>query len=388
MLVDESRHRFEQRFGSAPRAGARAPGRVNLIGEHTDYNQGLVLPCAIDRDCVAWVTPRTDSRVRVDSREQATLAEFDSRQQRPEARGEWGDIVQGIVLSLREAGFDLDGFDLSISSDVPVGAGLSSSAAVELAVVTALDACLGLGLQSIERARVAHAAETGFVGVKCGIMDPFTSALAKRGHALRIDCRDETIEYLPLPSERVAILVADSGVRRSLASGNYGDRVLECHDAFEAARGAGIGGVDARSLRDYGVGDLDALEAALPAVLIRRARHVITENARVELACEALRNSDIERLGVLLCQGMKSLQVDFDVTTPELDALCQVGDALAGCYGSRLTGAGFGGCTIHLVAPEAAEAVAAAIESGFEAHFGRRPRIDRVESADGAAPLE
>ncbi|TDJ18593.1 MAG: hypothetical protein E2O69_06710 [Deltaproteobacteria bacterium] len=172
-----------------------------------------------------------------------------------------------------------------------------------------------------------------------------------------------------------------------MASGNYGDRVLECHDAFEAARGAGIGGVDARSLRDYGVGDLDALEAALPAVLIRRARHVITENARVELACEALRNSDIERLGVLLCQGMKSLQVDFDVTTPELDALCQIGDALPGCYGSRLTGAGFGGCTIHLVAPEAAEAVAAAIESGFEVRFGRRPRIDRVESAAGASPL-
>ena len=388
MLLDESRRRFEQRFGSAPRAGARAPGRVNLIGEHTDYNQGLVLPCAIDRSCVAWVTPRTDSRVRVDSREQETLAEFDSREERPEARGEWGDFVQGIVVALREAGFDLDGFDLSISSDVPMGAGLSSSAAMELAIVTARDACLGLGLQSIERARVAHAAEKGFVGVECGIMDPFTSALARRGHALRIDCRDETIEYVPLPSEQVVILVADSGVRRSLASGNYADRVLECHDAFEAARRAGIGGEDARSLRDYGVDDLDPLEAVLPDLLIRRARHVITENARVEMACKALHDSDIERLGVLLQQGMKSLRVEFDVTTPELDALCQIGDELAGCYGSRLTGAGFGGCTIHLVAPEAAEAVAAAIESGFEVRFGRRPRIYRVESADGAAPLE
>jgi len=379
-MIAELAADFEVRFGSPPDAGARAPGRVNLIGEHTDYNEGLVLPCAIDRAAVAWVARRPGTRARVHSREQREPAGFDVAALR--RRGDWLDYVQGVVAALREDGVALTGFDLMLASDVPLGAGLASSAALTLAVVTALDASQGLGLDARARARAAQRAERGFVGVACGIMDPLASALGRRDHALRLDCRDTSVEVVPWPADQAQLLVAHSGVSRELARGGYGERVAECRRALEALRASGL---RIAALRDLAPERLPELR--LEARLLRRVRHVVTENARVDAFCAALRAADLAACGALLREGMASLRDDFAVSAPELDALCEAADGLPGVYGSRLTGAGFGGCTLQLVAPEAAQAVAAALAAAFERRFGRRPPIWPVRPAEGATLL-
>jgi len=384
-LIAELRAEFETRFGRPPEVGAAAPGRVNLIGEHTDYNEGLVLPCAIDRQTVALLARRADGRARVFSRERGELRCFESAA--PERCGDWLDYVQGVVFALRERGVAPRGFDLALASDVPEGSGLSSSAALELAVATALDASVGLGLGARERARLAHRAENGFAGVPCGIMDQFASALGRRDHALRLDCRDQSVEVVPLPAARVALLVADSGAKRALAGAGYGERVAECRHALATAREAGVAPPEARALRDLSPADLPALERVLEPPLLRRARHVVTENERVDATCTALRAGDWETAGALLCAGMRSLRDDYEVSTPQLDALCELADSLPGVYGSRLTGAGFGGCTLHLVAPDGAPQLAEAIAAGFERRFGHRPPVWVVTASCGAEPL-
>jgi galactokinase len=379
----ELRDAFAERFGGRAQAGARAPGRVNLIGEHTDYNEGLVLPCAIDRDTLALVRVRGGSSVRVFSRERAELRGFDVGA--PARAGAWVDYVQGVVVALRERGAEVPGFDLALASSLPAGAGLSSSAALTVAVATALDAALGLELDAPTRARVAHRAESAFVGVPCGIMDPFASALGRRGCALRIDCRDQTVRTVALPAG-LRLLVAHSGQARALAAGGYAERRAECERALAQARRAGIA-PRARALRDLGPDALPALERALDAVAFRRARHVISENARVDACCEALSAGDAARAGQLLRAGMRSLRDDFAVSTPELDALCEIADGLPGVRGSRLTGAGFGGCTLHLVSADASEAAAAALAAAFEHRFARRPPVWTCTPADGASAL-
>jgi galactokinase len=371
---------FEARFGARPRAAARAPGRVNLIGEHTDYNLGLALPCAVDLDTLALVAPRAGARVRLFSREAGPAREFAAGA--PRRRGDWSDYVQGVVFSLREGGMPVAGFDLLVASRVPEGAGLSSSAALLLAVVTALDAAFGLGLAPRDRARIAHRAETGFAGVACGILDEVASALGRRGHALRLDCRDESVTPVPLPVA-ARLLVADSGVRRRLADGRYAARVAECRAALAAARAA-LRRPDLGALRDVAPADLAALEVGLDPGLFRRLRHVVTENARVDAACVALAAGDLAAAGALLAEGQASLRDDYAVSTPELDALCRLADALPGVWGSRLTGAGFGGCSLHLVAAEACAEAAAELAAGYERQFGRRPRVWVLAAADGA----
>jgi galactokinase len=377
---------FEQRFGRAPACGARAPGRVNLIGEHTDYNEGWVLPCAIDRDTRVLAARRDDSRVRVWSRERGGPCEFDLR--RPARRGDRVDYAQGVLFALAEAGRALAGLDLALESDVAPESGLSSSAALGVALASAIDLALGLGLEAAARARIAHRGETGFVGVACGIMDPFASALGRRDHALRLDCRSGEATPVPLPARGLVWLIAHSGVERRLAGGGYGDRVAECRRAFEQAVAAGLAPAGARALRDLGAADLPALERRLDAVAFRRARHVIRENARVHAFCAAMARDDLAAAGALLREGMRSLRDDFEVSTPELDALCEIADALPGVYGSRLTGAGFGGCTLHAVASAAAAEVERHLALGFERRAGRRPRVLRVHAADGAGALE
>lgn len=377
---------FERRFGRAPEAAARAPGRVNLLGEHTDYNEGLVLPCAVDRDTRVLLARRDDGRVCASSRERAG-DDAVLRAAHPERRGHWSDHVGGVLFALAERDVRLPGLDLRVASDVPPGAGLSSSAALELAVVTAVDALLGLGLSAEARARLAHRAETAFVGVPCGVMDQFACGLGRRDAALRIDCRTSAVEPVPFPGERAVLLVAHSGVSRELAGGAYARRRAECEEAFAAARAAGVVPPTATALRDVSPQSLAALERALPSSLFRRARHVVRENRRVDALAAALRAGDVASAGALLREGMESLRRDFEVSCPELDALCEIADAVSGVYGSRLTGAGFGGCTLHLVAPEAADAAAEALAEGFAERFGRRPPVWRVRPAEGASVL-
>jgi len=373
---------FRAHFGRDAELVVRAPGRVNLIGEHTDYSEGLVLPCAIDRATWIAAARRKDGRVRVVSEGWGEPVEFDAAA--PRRRGDWVDYVQGPFFALRERGVAPPGLELAIASDVPRESGLSSSAALGVAVACALREAEGLALTARELAELAHRGETGFVGVQCGIMDPFASALGRRGAALRIDCRSLEVEPVPVPDGALALLLVHSGVRRQLAAGAYGERVAECRAALEAARGAGIA-PGARALRDLGPGDLPALERALPPRLLRRARHVITENVRVDAFAAALRRGELEAAGRLLREAMESLRRDFEVSTPELDLLCEAGDAAPGCFGSRLTGAGFGGCTLHLVAPDAAAAVAEGVAAAFGTRFGRRPPSWVVTPAAGAA---
>jgi galactokinase len=383
-MLETLREGFRARYGRDPALVARAPGRVNLIGEHTDYSEGLVLPCAIDRATWVAAAPRADGRVRVVSEGFAEPAEFAAAA--PERRGDWVDYVQGPFFAFAERGLAVPGLDLAIASDVPRGAGLSSSAALAVAVSCALREAGGHALAARDLAELARRAENAFVGVPCGVMDQMASALGEAGAALRIDCRTLETQTVPIAGEDAALLVVQSGVHRRLAAGGYAQRVAECGAALEQARAAGIA-PHARALRDLAPSDLGALERALDAVPFRRARHVITENARVDRFAAALRTGDLATAGALLREAMASLRDDFAVSTPELDALCAAGDATPGCYGSRLTGAGWGGCTLHLVRAAAAEAVSGAIAGAFERSFGRRPEAWRVRPSAGASVL-
>lgn len=373
---------FAARFGRPPEIGARAPGRVNLIGEHTDYNGGLVLPCAIDRDTVVLAARRGDRRLRVHSRELAAEALLEAGA--PVRTGTWSDYVAGVCFALAEAGHPVPGLDVAVASDVPGGAGLSSSAALEVAVALLCGAALGERIPSLEIARLAHRAESGFVGVACGRMDQLASALGQAGAALRIDCETLEIRAVPVPPA-VSLLVVDSGVRHALSGGDYNQRRRECEAALAAARAAGLAPADAKTLRALGPDDLPALERVLDPLLLRRARHVLTENVRVETVCAALASGNPSLAGIALGEGQASLRDDFEVSVPELDLLCEIAAEAPGVYGARLTGAGFGGCTVQLCASERADAAQEAIQSGFEARRGRRPRAWCVRPSAGAS---
>ncbi len=375
---------FRRRFGRRPDLAARAPGRVNLIGEHTDYNGGLVLPCAIDRETVVVAARRGDDRIRVFSRELAAEADFDATA--PARTGGWIDYVQGVVFAFREQGRAVPGLDVLVASEVPAGAGLSSSAALEVAMATLLAQAVGREIEPEERALLAHRAESGFVGVACGVMDQLASALGRAGAALRIDCTSLAVTSVPLPAE-AALLIVDSGVRHALSDGDYNRRRRECEAALAAAKAAGIAPAAAATLSALAVADLPALEAALEPLPLRRARHVLTENARVEEVCAALVRGDLVRAGAALRAGMASLRDDFEVSVAETEALCEIGDGAPGVFGSRMTGAGFGGCTVHLVERAAAEAARDALETGFARRYGRTPRAWLVRAARGASTL-
>lgn len=384
-VVHEAAAAMRVAFGRTPAWAAHAPGRVNLIGEHTDYNAGLVLPCAIDRGTAAVAAPRADARLRVVSSTLGKTGEIDLEAPAPDG---WLAYVAGVAAAFREAGLRVPGLDIAIASDLPRESGLSSSAALEVALATLFDAAAGLALPAARRAELAWRAETAFVGVPCGRMDQLASALGRRDHALRIDCRDFASALVPLPVGRVRILIADSGVRRRLADGGYARRREECETALARARDLGLAPPGATTWREVPPERLPALVERLDPVSARRARHVLTENARVDDVCAALAAGDLARAGQRLREGHASLRDDFAVSVPELDALCAIGDATAGCHGSRLTGAGFGGCTIHLVDPAREGAVTAALRAGFAAGFGREPAVLAATVADGAAALE
>jgi galactokinase len=318
---------------------AKAPGRVNLIGEHTDYNDGFVMPMAIDRATTVTATPRRDRIVTAEARDLGQSDRFTL--DRIEATGSWRDYVRGVVgaLSLEH------GFDLRIESDVPRGAGLSSSAALEVAVARALS-----DAPAIDLAILSQRVENEFVGVQCGVMDQLTVALAKADHALLLDCRDLTTRHIPIPAE-AAIVVCDSRMERRLASSGYNDRRAACQ---ESAKLMGV-----ETLRDA---TLDQVEQ-LPSSLRGRARHVLTENERTIAAAVALTAGDLAALGELMNDSHRSMRDDFEIVPPQLDALASAIRETPGCFGARLTGGGFGGATVNLVSPEAIEAVRARAES-------------------------
>jgi galactokinase len=348
---------------------------VNLIGEHTDYNGGWVLPVATQLRTRVAVRPRDDARV------QASSDAPELSGQPVEARlgegptGSWLDYVLGVAAELARSGRTPErGFDVAVSSDLPQGAGLSSSAALEVASALALASAFDAPFAADERAEVAELcrrAEADFVGVPCGIMDQWAALFADAGQAVQLRCSDRSSSAVAMP-DRVELLVVDTGVRHALRDGGYAERLEQCARALSAARPQL--GRPLETLSDLSRDDLAALADSLEPLLLRRARHVVTENERVARLVDAFRSDDAGAAGALLYASHESLRVDYEVTCAESDFLIEATRRVEGAYGARMTGAGFGGCTLHLVRKGAAPNVAAELASRFEVRFGARPR--------------
>jgi len=374
---------FRGLYGREPRL-FRAPGRVNLIGEHTDYNDGFVLPIALERDTVVAAAPRHDRRLRARSTDHREEGEIDLDAPASPRRGTWLDYVEGTARVVEERMGRLPGADLLVAGDVPEGAGLSSSAALEMALAVALASLAGWSLDRRALALAGQAAEHRFVGTRCGIMDQLVSMLGQAGHALLIDCRSLEARPIPLPPPRAAILVFDSGVRHRHASGEYNVRRAQCEEAV-ATLGARLPGV--RALRDVTPADLERHAAALSEPLLKRARHVVLEIDRTVKAAAALSAGDLAGFGRLMFASHTSLRDDFEVSVPELDTLVQAARSAPGVLGARMTGGGFGGCTVTLAEVGTVEGAGAAIANAFAMRFGRAPAWFVTRAADGAGEI-
>jgi galactokinase len=393
-LLQHARQEFEGAFGTAGRPSiAAAPGRVNLIGEHTDYNDGFVLPMAIDRHVAVAFTPRADRTIRVSSSEFGETRELslDTLERRtadtPEkrgARGGWFGYIAGVAWAMLEVGKPLVGADMAVVSDLPTGAGLSSSAALEISVARALTAAAGLEWDATQAARLAQRAEREFAGVACGIMDQLSVAAARDGCALLIDCRSLDSRDVPIP-DTARIIVFDSGVRRSLATSAYNDRRASCERVVAALR-VRDPWVDA--LRDADDAMLAAVAPSLDPVDVRRAAHVIAENRRPAALADAFAARELARAGRLMMLSHASLRDLYEVSCPELDALVDLATVQPGCTGARLTGAGFGGCAIALVEAGSVERVMSSVEAGYEERFGRQTNAFVCLPSGAAAIVE
>lgn len=365
---------FDAAFGAGPAPRCFfSPGRVNLMGAHLDYNGGPVMPTAIDRGTFLAVRPRTDRRLRLASCLEAGTFELDLDAAAATRRGAWVDYPIGVVEQLRDSLADVRGVDVLFGGNLPVGAGLSSSASICVGSAFAFDAAWGLGLSSLERVHAALRAEREFVGVHCGIMDPYAVGLAEPNHLLWLDCKDSTIRQIPVDTQRVAIGVADSGVRRELAQGAFNERVDQATAAFAVLREHSP---RAGCLRDVPRSVLEARRASMDPLLARRAQHVIDEVERTFAARAALESGDLAGFGARMFEAHRSLRELYEVSCPELDELVDAAARCDGILGARLTGAGFGGCVVLLAESRARDAIAAQIGEQFEARFGRRPPIE------------
>lgn len=376
---------LRERFGRDAEAVARAPGRVNLIGEHTDYNDGFVMPIALDRGVTVAAARRTDRRCRLASLEMQGVVEFDLARLHRDPADAWGGYARGVAWALQEAGHPLCGLDAVLSSDVPVGAGLSSSAALEVALAFLWQEICGFEMPGPEMARLCQRAENEFVGVKCGIMDQFISRLGRVDHALLIDCRSLEFRYVPVPSDGVCFIVADTGKRRGLVDSEYNARRKECEAAvrFFASRRPGV-----LALRDVTPDELADAERDLSPVTFSRARHVVLENQRTLDAAMALERGEIEALGALMNASHESLRDEYAVSCPELDLMVDLARAVPGVLGSRLTGAGFGGCTVSLVEERSVPRFLSSVPPAYRARTGLEPALYACGAAAGASRIE
>jgi galactokinase len=385
-MVDPAmvRDRFRERHGGGPRLFA-APGRINLIGEHTDYNDGFVLPMAIDRGVVVAAAARADRRVRVLSLDLGEEIEIDLDRPGAPRRGAWIDRVEGVVRSLAGRGVQLPGADLVLAGDVPLGAGLSSSAALEVAIGFTMWSLAGGDVDRVALALAAQAAENDWVGTRCGVMDPMIAALGAADCALLIDCRSLEATSVPLALPDHLIVVCDTRVTHDLASSAYNDRRAECERGVEILR---RWLPDIAALRDVSPSELETVASELPEPVRRRCRHVVGENARTLAAAAALKAGDLVRFGRLMTESHRSLRDDYEVSCPELDLLAEVAGATPGVLGGRMTGGGFGGCVIALCERAAEERFVAAATSAYQARFGRQQVVFSSRAAAGARELE
>jgi galactokinase len=380
---------FQKHFFNPPRYVARAPGRVNLLGEHVDYNDGFVLPAAIDRATyIAFSPASTDltTIVAADFSEQAqfTPLTLPAKAQPGGSRlPEWALYPAGVAWALAGAGQSTPGMQAAFSSDVPRGSGLSSSASIEMAFGVACSTLGGWKLPPMQLALLGQKAENRYVGVNCGIMDQFSSACGEAGRILVLDCRSLEYRSLPLP-ENTAIVVADTSVRRKLTSGGYNERRAACEEAVRLLL-PDLPGIQA--LRDVSVESFNRLSHKLPALVEKRARHVVEEIERTRKALPYLEQGRIDAFGRLMYACHVSLRDYYEVSTPELDKMVQIAQSLPGCLGARLTGAGFGGCTVNLVAHDQAEAFARSLGPEYERSTGLHPEIYICQASGGAGLL-
>ncbi|MBN2576027.1 MAG: galactokinase [Deltaproteobacteria bacterium] len=374
---------FRDLTGRDAETAAYAPGRVNLIGEHTDYNEGFVLPAAIDRG-VALAARRVSGDAftlhAVDLRESCTFGRSSLER---DGRYPWADYFKGVVWALANRGFSIPACEVAVTGDIPRGAGLSSSAAYEVAAVLLCQSLGGLDLPAQEIAKLAREAENGFVGVACGIMDQMAAVFGEKGRALLLDCRSLAREAVDIPSG-IKIVVVNSGVRHSLAGSEYNTRRAQCD---EGVRLLSVSLPQVGSLRDVAPEALVRLLPDLPPVVAKRCWHVVLENARVHEAVAAMRSGDLAQLRTLMAASHFSLRDDYEVSCPELDILVDLALAQPRCHGARLTGAGFGGSTVNLVEAEAVESFSRAVLAGYRERSGRSADVHVFEPSAGARSL-
>ena len=383
MDLERIREEFSNRFRDTPRM-FRAPGRVNLIGEHTDYNDGFVMPFAIDRAVVVAGSKRSDRKVEavaMDLNESVTI-DLDAKPQKQ--RKSWVDYVEGTARCVEEKFGRLSGAELVISSTVPIGSGLSSSAALETSVGFAL---LSLSEMNVDRKKLAFAAQEAeheYAGIRSGIMDQFASSFCKKGNAMLLDCRSLATEQVPFETPDTVTIVCDSKVKHSLASSEYNKRREECEEGVRVLQKHRP---EIKALRDVTIDELNRVKDKLSEVVYRRCRHVITENDRTLKAAEFFRLHHLSEAGKLMFESHRSLRDDYEVSCKELDALVEIASSVQGVFGARMTGGGFGGCTVNIVRLDIAGEFERAIREGFLRRFKKLPDIYRFHAADGASEI-
>ncbi|MBN1135998.1 MAG: galactokinase [Anaerolineae bacterium] len=371
---------FKRQYGNAPELIVRAPGRVNLIGEHTDYNDGYVLPIAIDRSVLVAAARRADRMVRLRAVDLNDQDAFPLDNIQHADRHRWSNYQRGVAVVLQERGFELPGVDLAIQSDVPVAAGLSSSAALEVSMAVTWQTLVGFDLSRPDLALLCQRAENTFVGVNCGIMDQFISALGRQGAALLIDCRSLDYQAVSLP-EGARVVVMDTRKARGLADSAYNTRRAECEEGVRLLR-AHLPGI--RALRDVSCDEFERYASELPDHVRKRCRHVIAENRRVIQSVDALAQGDAAAFGRLMDASHRSLRDDYEVSCAELDAMVQAAWRAPGAIGARMTGGGFGGCAVAVVEQVQAEAFSRQVADEYQRTTGLEPSLYVCTAETGA----
>lgn len=369
---------FNKQFSGTPRIFL-APGRVNLIGEHTDYNDGYVFPIALEMCTKIAAQKRDDKLLRIFSDKMDEIIEIDLSAN-PNKKNHWSDYVVGVAVQLLNAGIKISGADLSISSDVPVGAGLSSSAALEVATAFALTSLNGYNVDKTTMAQLCQKAENEFVGMKCGIMDQFIACYGETNKALFLDCRSLNFNMITLPSDGARFIICNTMVKHELGASEYNKRREECEVGVKLLS-EHLNGINA--LRDVSVSDFKKYEAGLPDVVRRRSRHVVTEINRVEQSVKALQDGDLTQFGELMNASHFSLRDDYEVSCKELDTMVDIALSLPGVLGARMTGGGFGGCTVNLVKAENVDSFISGMKARYEEATGLVPEIYVSSPADG-----
>jgi galactokinase len=378
--LSEVRARFRSSFGAEPLV-VRSPGRVNLIGEHTDYNEGFVLPAAVDRAITLAVAPNGRRSYRLLAVDLDEAHESGQSALLPSERG-WPNYLIGVVAQIRRRGLEVPGFDCAFGGDIPLGAGMSSSAAIAAGLAFALNEHFTLGLDRITLARVAQEAEHEFAGVRCGIMDQFVNLFGAAGHALKLDCRSLVYELVPFAFADVRIVLCDTGVKHALAASEYNLRRLQCEAGVAVLQRSDP---TIRSLRDVGADVLAANLDSLDPLVLRRCRFVLDENARLLAGCADLARGDLAAFGGRMYGSHAGLRDDYEVSCPELDALVEMAQQYPGVLGARMMGGGFGGCTINLVRAEAVEGFADTVRHAYRRRCGREARVFVTRIAAGTA---